>query len=85
MRPNWKSKGRRIRDAKRRLDEVRVWTLTCRGCGHEGDVTIALRRLRAAKRLVCSECGTPIERRPHSPQPPASPSKRSFLSSSRPR
>lgn len=62
MRPNWKSKGRRIQDAKRRLDEVRVWMLTCRECGHEGEVLTALWRLRAA-RLVCSECGTPIVRR----------------------
>lgn len=67
MRPNWKSKGRRIQDAKRRLDEVRVWHLTCRACDHEGEVTIALRRLRAA-RLVCTECGTPIVRRARKPQ-----------------
>jgi rubrerythrin len=62
MRPNWKSKARRIQDAKRRLNEVRVWTLTCRSCGHEGDVTMPLSRLREAK-LVCRECGEPIARR----------------------
>lgn len=62
MRPNWKSRGRRIQDAKRRLNEVRCWMLRCRECDHEGDVTTTLRRLRAA-RLVCSSCGAPIERR----------------------
>lgn len=62
MRPNWKSKGRRIQDAKRRLNEVRCWFLTCRECGHEGDVMITLKRLRAAN-LICSGCGAPIKRR----------------------
>jgi transcription elongation factor Elf1 len=62
VRPNWKSKGRRIQDAVRRLNEVRSWSLTCRECGHEGDVLITLKRLRAAN-LICSECGAPIKRR----------------------
>lgn len=62
MRPNWKSKGRRIQDAKRRLNEVRIWTLTCRECGHEGELEITLRRMRQVN-LICSECGVPIERR----------------------
>lgn len=62
MRPNWKSKGRRIQDAKRRLNEVRTWSLKCRECEHVGDVTTTLRRLRAAK-LVCSACGAPVVKR----------------------
>lgn len=58
------------RDA--RMDDVRVWMLTCADCGHMGSVTIALRHLRAAT-LVCSECGVPIVRRTRKPQLPLEP------------
>lgn len=64
MRPNWKSKGRRIQDAKRRMNEVRTWFLTCRACEHEGEIVASLKRMRAAN-LVCSECGVPVKRRKH--------------------
>jgi len=62
MRPNWKSKGRRIQDAIRRLNEERCWSLTCRECGHEGVLVITLKKMRSAN-LICSECGVPIKRR----------------------
>lgn len=39
-----------------RIDEPRVWMLTCAECEHLGSVHLSLRRLRAA-RLTCSECG----------------------------
>jgi transcription elongation factor Elf1 len=70
VRPNWKSKGRRIRDAVRRLNEVRVWMLTCHECGHEGMVETTLKRLRAAN-LICSQCGKPIKRRKKARSPHA--------------
>ena len=76
MRPNWKSKGRRIQDAKRRLNETRVWWLTCGHCEHEGEVFTTLRRLRAAN-LVCSNCGEPVKRKqrrsPYAVDTPVSP------------
>lgn len=62
MRPNWKSRGRRIRDNVRRLNEVRGWMLTCDACGHSAIVTTTLKRLRAAT-LVCSQCGVVREKR----------------------
>jgi hypothetical protein len=64
-RPNWKSKGRQLRDNVRRLNEVRPWWLTCHACGHQAAVTTTLKRLRAAT-LVCSECGVVLERRKRS-------------------
>jgi transcription elongation factor Elf1 len=62
MRPNWKSRGRQIRDNTRRLNEVRSWWLTCRDCGHTAPVETTLRRLRAAT-LVCSQCGCVLTKR----------------------
>ena len=48
---------RERRNRWRKWNEVRTWKLKCPSCGHQGDIKMPLKRLKASN-LKCSACGS---------------------------